>query len=143
MIQAIFCFNRANCIKNENADFLSTIDFTLIRLTDVRVVYQISCSLKNEILCFHATLKGKSKGKKYFEQCQLVLGTIHILRQYNFGLFLTHYVNINTVRNVSKTGLFQTRPHSPLADVIYRWSFAENCVSRSNKKGNLYLPLGN
>ena len=39
MIQTIFHFNRASSIINENADFLSTIDFTLIRLTDVRVVY--------------------------------------------------------------------------------------------------------
>ena len=38
------------------------------------------------------------------------------------------------VRNVSKTGLFQTHPHSPLADVKYGWSLAENCVSRTNKK---------
>ena len=36
MIQTIFLFfNCANSIRNENVDFLSTIDFTSIRLTDV------------------------------------------------------------------------------------------------------------
>ena len=37
-----------------------------------------------------------------------VLGTIHKLRQHNFGLFLTHplYVSIDTVLNISKTGHF-------------------------------------
>ena len=42
------------------------------------------------------------------------LGTIHILRQHNFGLFLTHppahYVSINKVLNFSKSGHFLYPP---------------------------------
>ena len=37
--------------------------------------------------------------------------------QYNFGLFLTHYVSINTVMNVSKTGRFLEQ--STQSDVIW------------------------
>ena len=56
-----------------------------------------------------------------------LLGTIHILRQYNVGFFLTHPVHyrckisINTVLNVSETDHLLDPPTQSFADVIYRW----------------------
>ena len=51
------------------------------------------------------------------------VGTIHTLRQHNLDFFWpTHYVSINTVLNVSKTGNFLDPPTESFADVIYGWS---------------------
>ena len=48
------------------------------------------------------------------------LGTIQILRQQHFGLFLAHPLfSINTLLNVSKTDLFLDRPIQSFADVVY------------------------
>ena len=51
----------------------------------------------------------------------LAFGTIPILCQHSFGLFLphlTHSVRIDIVLSVSQTGIFQSHPPNPFADVI-------------------------
>ena len=62
---------------------------------------------------------------------EVTLGTIHILRQHNFGLFwpTLHLlcrceISINTVLNVSKTGNFLDPPIQSFVDVIYGWSLS-------------------
>ena len=53
------------------------------------------------------------------------LGTIHILRQHIFGLFLTHPLcqhKYSTQRQQNWPFSRLTHPPSPFADVIYGWS---------------------
>ena len=58
---------------------------------------------------------------------------IHILLQHNFGLFWpTHYVSIDTILNVSKTGHFLDPPTQAFADVIYGWSHSIFFTSSSS-----------
>ena len=66
------------------------------------------------------------------------LETIHRLRQHNFGLFLahppSHYVSINTILNVSKTGHFlDPSTQSFFADVMYEWSHGDWKISREKE----------
>ena len=59
-----------------------------------------------------------SKTKQRVRQSHL--GTIPILRQHIFGLFLTHPLSINTVLNVSKNDNFPTPP--PVLQTVHRGS---------------------
>ena len=73
--------------------------------------------------------------KRYQE---IALGTIHILRQHNFGLFLTHPLKLLKQHKYSTerqhTGNFLDPPIQFFADVIYGWSFRHPFLSQFHFK---------
>ena len=90
----------------------------------VRIEACIHSVLHFKVLLFSYLLSNRvkqtAKFPKYWRNDTFSIGTIHILRQNNVGLFWPthwHYVSINTVLNVSKTGHFLDPPTKAFADV--------------------------
>ena len=103
--------------KNENLD--ANLKETLVQISQIRFIWVNK-------------LKSISRGAychlpRYYWRMhhQILQFAIHKLRQQNVGLFLTHYLIINTLVNVSKICNFldpHTYSHSPFFYVINEWS---------------------
>ena len=55
---------------------------------------------------------------------KIAKGTIHVLRQHNFEVFLTHQHKCSTERQQNGPFSRPTHPPSLFADVIYGWSLS-------------------